>query len=94
MANQGHIALLLKQGIEQWNEWREEYRGLWPDLSGANLSNADLGNADLSGADLSGADLSNADLIGAYLSKANLSNANLRACLKMEKGQAMVNLFV
>src|SRR5258708_5685120 len=72
MANQGHIALLLKQGIEQWNEWREEYRGLWPDLSGANLGNADLGNADLSGADLS-----NADLIGAYLSKANLSNANL-----------------
>ena len=90
MANEEHLKIH-KQGVEQWNKWREE-NSITPDLSGAhliganlsgtNLIDADLSFADLSGANLSGANLSFANLVGAnliraYLSGANLSGANL-----------------
>ena len=40
MANPGHLKILEK-GIEAWNQWREQYPDLEPDLSGADLSIAD-----------------------------------------------------
>ena len=90
MADHEHLALI-KQGVEQWNSWREK-KPANPDLSGANLSEvylfearlervnlrgADLSQACLIGANLSHADLSGADLNRAYLNNANLSGANL-----------------
>ncbi len=71
MANPEHLAIL-KQGVEQWNKWREDH----PDFS-ADLFEAELTWARLSGADLAGADLADASLIGADLTAANLSDANL-----------------
>ena len=67
MANQEHFDLL-KQGVEQWNEWREQHPSIRPDLSSVHLSRADLSGVDLSCSDLSSADLS----------QANLRQANLR----------------
>lgn len=71
MMNQEHLGML-KQGVKRWNEWRQEYRGVQPDLSAADLSAANLSGANLIGVKLIGADLS-----GAILSDANLNNANL-----------------
>ena len=89
MANPEHLAIL-KQGVEQWNSWREQNLKLqfqdpnWvrpygdhPDLSGADLSGANLSEADLSGANFSGANFSEADLSRAVLLEADLSRANL-----------------
>src|SRR5271166_6616550 len=86
MANPEHLEIL-KQGIVQWNNWREEHPDVSPDLVSAdlngaalrqtNLSAADLYNANLGGADLSGADLNGVNLGGADLSGANLSGTDL-----------------
>jgi TIR domain/Pentapeptide repeats (8 copies) len=76
MANDEHVALL-KQGVDAWNEWRRQDRGLRPDLSDADLRGADLYNADLFQADLRGAVLARADLRGADLTRADLTGANL-----------------
>jgi uncharacterized protein YjbI with pentapeptide repeats len=92
MANPEHLKIL-KQGVEQWNRWRNENRGADPDLklanlfgegligvdlSGANLSGVNLSAARLVSANLSGAMLTGADLSGADLSGANLARAGLR----------------
>lgn len=82
MANPEHIKIL-QQGIEAWNQWREENQDIQPDLSLANLRDAKLEGADLSltklgGADLMGADLRGADLKGADLRSAKLKEADLR----------------
>ena len=73
---------IFKHGVDVWNKWRLENRGVKIDLSNASLfraslSNANLSNANLSSANLIGADLIGADLIGADLSSAYLSSANL-----------------
>ncbi len=71
MANPEHLKIL-KQGVEQWNRWREEHPFYVPELS-----EADLQNVRLSGADLRGANLLRANLTGAVLEKANLFRVNL-----------------
>ena len=86
MANQEYLDIL-KQGVQIWNQWREEHPNIEPDLSearlcgallsGANLSEANLFGADLSKATLSKADLSRANLLGTDLSRADLTEANL-----------------
>jgi len=91
MANKQHFDIL-KQGVETWNQWRQQQSQIQPDLTGAdlrganlrgaNLRGAILGIADLSHADLTGANLISAylsgfDLIGASLEYADLSNTNL-----------------
>ena len=91
MANPEHVEIL-KQGVDVWNQWREnnpKVKADLPeadltkailfgaDLSKANLTDADLNEADLSKANLSYAGLYNADLTKANLSGANLSGANL-----------------
>ncbi|MDZ8106702.1 MAG: pentapeptide repeat-containing protein [Nostoc sp. DedQUE12a] len=76
MANAEHLEIL-RQGVEIWNEWRQENFEVKLDISGANLSRANLSRANLSGANLNGTNLSRANLSGANLSGANLSGANL-----------------
>jgi uncharacterized protein YjbI with pentapeptide repeats len=76
MANQEHLNLL-QQGVEVWNQWRQEQPDVVPDLHGADLSHADLRRADLSGANLSEASLVRTNLYAANLSKASLVRARL-----------------
>jgi uncharacterized protein YjbI with pentapeptide repeats len=65
---------ILKQGVEFWNKWREEFvRG----IRGENLFRASLGGADLRGLDLRSANLACAILGGANLTGANLEGARL-----------------
>jgi uncharacterized protein YjbI with pentapeptide repeats len=92
MPNPEHLAIL-KQGVEAWNQWRQENAGIEPnltfadgnklDLTRADLHRADLRNARLTLAKLVGVNLSDAflggsDLFGADLTNANLKNADLR----------------
>ena len=46
MANPEHLAKL-KEGVEAWNQWRNEHRAIYPDLTNADISHADLTGADL-----------------------------------------------
>lgn len=79
---------LLKQSVDQWNQWRQTQGRDRPiDLQGANLRRVNLIGADLSGvilrradlreANLTEADLSHAILIDADCRGVNLSRANL-----------------
>ena len=87
MANQEHF-ILIKQGVEVWNSWREENPKNHPDLSGADLQEADLQGINLENANLKetilfdvnfqGANLQHADLQQANLYEANLTRADLR----------------
>jgi hypothetical protein len=88
MANEKHLKII-KQGVEKWNEWRKDNRGIELDLSRADLSKMNLSKAflvsvELTGAKLNGADLSYAILSGAFLSNANLSEANLSGAIIRE----------
>jgi hypothetical protein len=76
MADEEQVALL-KQGVEVWNEWRDEHPDIRPNLIEADLSEADLNGAHLNGADLNGAELSGVDLREADLSEVSLIKANL-----------------
>jgi uncharacterized protein YjbI with pentapeptide repeats len=76
MANPEHLEIL-KQGVEQWNKWRERHFEVRPDLRMANLLVADLQEANLRRADLRGASLKGAVLSSAVISASDLSGANL-----------------
>ena len=76
MANPEHLAKL-KEGVDVWNNWRQENPDIEPDLRDTNLENADLRDANLSGSDLSGSDLFHATLIHTILSFSNLTDTNL-----------------
>lgn len=86
MANPEHLANIM-EGLDAWNDWRNQNPHIEVDLNGVDLSEAELNEAslfgvglreaDLSGASLCVADLSEASLIDANLSDANLSGANL-----------------
>jgi uncharacterized protein YjbI with pentapeptide repeats len=76
LANKQQRTILL-QGVEIWNEWREQNHDKQIDLEGINLSKANLKNINLSHTKLEGADLSFAQLEGADFTHANLRGANL-----------------
>ena len=86
MANEEHLRIL-KQGVEVWNQWREDDPGVRPNLQGVELIGAHLSRTNLTDTDFRGANLSRANLIqvnlmealltGANLTGANLSKANL-----------------
>lgn len=95
MANEAHLDIL-RQGVEAWNQWREDNRHIKPylvmaelrqailsgaDLNHANLSGVGLNDAMLNDADLTEIDLSGADLSGAMLQRANLRRADLSGAL-------------
>src|SRR5215217_3922941 len=80
MADQTHLEIL-RQGLDAWNLWREQYPAIKPDLSEADLKWQPYGPysrdvSRLSGRNFSRTNLSEADLSGAYLSKADLSEAD------------------
>ena len=52
MANQRHIAMLLRDGVQVWNLWRKDEPEIEPDLSKADLQGAELRSVDLHNADL------------------------------------------
>jgi len=99
MANPEHLAKLKEgietkrqsnpgkrnEGVKAWNNWRQEYPMVRPDLSKADLNSLDfcdilrggvnLEHADLTGANLNGAMLHFANFFGANLAGANLAGA-------------------
>jgi hypothetical protein len=76
MANQEHLQIL-KQGIAEWNAWRDQNRDITPDLFEADLTGANLFEADLRAANLIRANLCAANLAKADLYQANLIRADL-----------------
>ena len=75
----------LKNGAQSWNDWRQRFPNLYPDLSGANLSEIAQGwevedkvTLDLSYTKLKYCTISNMVLQDVNLSKANLSYTDLR----------------
>ncbi len=77
MANEEHL-VLIKRGVNIWNQWRRENDEILPDLRGVSLSGIYLWGANLWKADLWGTDLWSADLREADLSEANLWRTDLR----------------
>jgi len=76
MANEEYLAKL-EEGVEAWNQWREENPLLQPDLKGANLNFTQLQGVHLDSAQLQGAYLNGAQLQGAHLESAQLQGALL-----------------
>jgi hypothetical protein len=91
MANLEHLAIL-KQGVEVWNQWREDNPDVIPDLSSAqigwlslpginfykaNLYEAKLIASELGSATLEKANLRKSNLSGADLTQSNLNEANI-----------------
>lgn len=77
MANHPEHLKVLKQGVEVWNQWRREHRGVLPDLEGANLQEAHLANAWFQFANLQNARFQKADLQGALFQGARMNGASL-----------------
>ena len=91
MADSEQLRILKEEGVQAWNEWREQrpeallsepYLGQ-PRFSEANLRGANFRGVNLKGANLTEAHLRwaylrDADLSGAYLREADLSAADLR----------------
>ena len=59
MANEEHLRRL-REGIDAWNQWRQEYEDERIDLVFADLTGINLRGANLQGASLRGARLENA----------------------------------
>src|SRR5438067_1538786 len=74
----------LRQGVKDWNVWREQHPDILPDFSNADLSNADLSGADLNEADLYAANLSGADLSGAIVGQTIFGKVDLRTVKGLE----------
>jgi uncharacterized protein YjbI with pentapeptide repeats len=91
MANDEHVALL-KQGVNDWNAWRQENESIEIDLRGADLRRAHFVEAHLDGADLRKANLVGTKLILAYFTEADLSAANLSAADLMGTDLSAANL--
>ncbi len=85
MANEEHLARL-KQGVEAWNQWRDEHPEIRPDFREANLQDAELSEANLQDAELSEANLQDAELSEANLTDANLTRADLTRADLTEAG--------
>lgn len=103
VANEQHLAMLLRDGVLIWNAWRKNQPQIrkpdiiMADLSGAhlcgtNLCEANLNEASIFGANLSGADLRGAILSGATLSFTDLSGAILRGTDLNEARLSRANL--
>lgn len=75
-ADRKYIALI-KQGVSDWNQWRESHPHVRVDLNGVDLRGVNLKGVNFRDASLKGADLREANLSHAILVEANLMNANL-----------------
>jgi uncharacterized protein YjbI with pentapeptide repeats len=92
MANDEHLKIL-RQGVEEWNTWREQNPKIIPNLSWADLSNMELTGADFREANLRWANLSGADLSWVFLNNADLTKANLSGADLSEANLSEVNLY-
>ena len=92
MANPEHVDIL-KQGVEVWNQWREEHSNIWPDLSYSNLNELDLMGADLSGTNLERSTFGWADLKRVNFQKAHLKGTNFDSADLEETSFNMATLF-
>jgi hypothetical protein len=91
MANQEQLDIILKQGVQAWNQWRREHPEIQPDLRDANLIGTNLGTSEHRGRlereliesteegkfSYDAVNFSNADLSNANLREANLRGADL-----------------
>jgi uncharacterized protein YjbI with pentapeptide repeats len=76
MANEEQLKIL-KQGVEVWNQWREEHPEEPVNLRGANLKNTNLCGANFRCADIRGANFKKARLVGANFSQARAGITDL-----------------
>jgi len=76
MADQCHLNKL-NEGVNAWNQWREEHPEILPDLRKADLHEAILTEVDFRRTNLDGVDLRNARLCSVSLNSASLCQANL-----------------
>jgi Pentapeptide repeats (8 copies) len=77
MADDDHLAQLMK-GVAAWNAWRDENSNVQrPNLNGANLAGANLRAADFTKAILRWADLENAILVETILRNADLTGCHI-----------------
>ena len=60
MANPEHLSIL-EQGVNAWNQWREEHQIIRPDLSGADLTKIRFDRDHIEGGKLSTSELSTAN---------------------------------
>ena len=84
MANPEHLKIL-NQGVEAWNEWREENPEARPDLTKADLTGADLIRADLRWMNLLGADLNMAELTASMLFETIFGDTVLKGCIGLDE---------
>jgi uncharacterized protein YjbI with pentapeptide repeats len=66
----------LKEGVDEWNEWRRREGTGEVTLTGVDLSETDLATVDLSGVNAAGVDLYRSDLSGANLKMSNFEGAD------------------
>jgi hypothetical protein len=83
----------LKDGLKEWNEWRDENPKIRIDLSKANLKEATLWGANLSTANLEEADLRRTDLTRVNFREANLRRARLRGSYIQEVDLRRASLY-
>jgi len=76
MPNAQHFEIV-QQGVEAWNNWREENPEIEPDLSEFDLSNMKLNSANLNDTDLRRSELRNTDFRNASMVRADLRAANI-----------------
>jgi Pentapeptide repeats (8 copies) len=74
VANPEHL-VILKQGVEIWNHWRESNPVIKPNLRGAKLKGKALEGFDFSGANIRSTDFTNAQLQEANFTGATLTGA-------------------
>src|SRR6266700_410857 len=92
MSEQYHLDLL-HQGIDVWNQWRQDHHSIQPDFSGADFSEEDLSGIDFSRANTHGARLGKA-----YFSRRadmlldDSSRESSRADMQPEHGKQRVGI--
>lgn len=75
MADEQHLNKL-REGVENWNQWRKENPDIKPDLRGTYLRRVHLVGANLIDANLDGANLRDADLADSNFCRAILIDAS------------------
>jgi uncharacterized protein YjbI with pentapeptide repeats len=76
MAEPEHLKIL-KSGVENWNNWRNDFPNILPNLRKAHLYDMNLQNVNFNDTNLRRTNLSNANLTGATFRRADLRRANL-----------------
>jgi uncharacterized protein YjbI with pentapeptide repeats len=92
MAIKKHLEIF-KQGVSQWNQWREMDAATLPNLEGADLSELSLQKINLRGVKLRRANLSRSDLSNAVLDLSDLYKCDLHSANLSEASLNKANLY-